>query len=407
MDLGGYWTGPTGLLMGQSGTLVRQESVYNRDLRTWACLASFRWPAEISESKREWGRGVKEKNLNRNKTNTSSGVGVSKNSEDNMNEDNPVGITSAVQEGVTPSVVDMTIEKDKQSSLEDTNVLGSFPPLSVLVITTAGNAPGKSSYANVTGKLSEKKLNFSTLFTPWGNGIDVVVSVDSIRAISEQFAYTSYGFFLGKPVAYPIVANYVRNTWGKYGLIRSMFNSSTGLFSFQFNSIEGLDVMLENGSWSSYARAMIELRADVELKDNIMVAMPKITREGHYTCNIRVEHVWNPPRCASCKIFGHMHDECPKNTGVGETMNLKNPSQTSRGVPVGPKVDFKPHKEYRHVPKKSTASSSSNKKKGVEPTIEVSNSNPFEVLNSVNNDEELGTNGGTTNMVNNMATLSV
>ncbi|GKE36553.1 hypothetical protein Tco_1459958, partial [Tanacetum coccineum] len=36
----------------------------------------------------------------------------------------------------------------------------------------------------------------------------------------------------------------------------------------------------------------------------------------------------------------------------------------------------------------------------------VSNSNPFEVLNSVYNDEELGTNGGTTNLVNNKATSS-
>ncbi|GKC36124.1 hypothetical protein Tco_1048508 [Tanacetum coccineum] len=64
------------------------------------------------------------------------------------------------------------------------------------------------------------------------------------------------------------------------------------------------------------------------------------------------------------------------------------------------------HQKYRHVPKKPTASSSGNKKKGVEPTIEVSNSNPFKVLNSVDNDEELGKNEGTTNLVNNGATSS-
>nr|GFA79412.1 hypothetical protein [Tanacetum cinerariifolium] len=182
-----------------------------------------------------------------------------------------------------------------------------------------------------------------------------------------------------------------RNTWGKYELFRSMFNSSTGLFSFQFSSIDGLDAMHENGPWfiqnhplilkkwhpdenllkedvsivpvwvklygvpvtafsedglsviatklgtplmldsytsdmcmqswgkSSYARVMIELRADVELKDNIVVAMPKITGEGHYI---------------------------------------------------------------------------SVNKKCVVPNIEVSNPNPFEVLNSVDNDMELGTNRG-------------
>ncbi|GKE32413.1 hypothetical protein Tco_1451735 [Tanacetum coccineum] len=85
---------------------------------------------------------------------------------------------------------------------------------------------------------------------------------------------------------------------------------------------------------------------------------------------------------------------------------MKKPSQTSRGVLVGPKMGFKPHKEYRHVPKKSTASSSGNKKKGEEPIIEVSNSNPFDVLNSFDNNVEFGTNGGATNLVNNEATSS-
>ncbi|GJU51166.1 putative reverse transcriptase domain-containing protein [Tanacetum coccineum] len=133
--------------------------------------------------------------------------------------------------------------KDMLSSLEDTTVSKSFPPLSTPV-TTAGNAPGKSSYANITSKPSGKKVNVRTLFTPGGNRIDVVVPVDSIHAISEPFANTPYGFFLGKKVAYPVVANYVRNTWGKYGLIRSMSSSSTGLFSFQFSPIDGLDAML-------------------------------------------------------------------------------------------------------------------------------------------------------------------
>ncbi|GJZ50917.1 hypothetical protein Tco_0605432 [Tanacetum coccineum] len=317
------------------------------------------------------GRGVKEKDLNSNKKNTYSGISVSTDSDDTMNDDTPIGVTFAVQEDATPYVVDMTVEMEKQNSLEDTTVLESFPPLSTPVIATAGNAPGKSSYANVTGKPSGKKFNFRTLFTLRGNGIDVVVPVKSIRAISERFANTDYGFFLGKRVAYPVVANYDRNTWGKYGLLHSMFSSSTGLFSFQFSSMDGLDAMLENGpcedglssiamklgnplmfdsnsadmymqSWgqSSYARAMIELRADVELKDNIVVVMPKVAGEGHYTCNVHVEYEWKPPR---------------------------------------------------PVLKKPNASSNGNKKKSVKPTIEVSNSNPFDVLNSVDNDVDTGT----------------
>nr|GEW36233.1 hypothetical protein [Tanacetum cinerariifolium] len=207
-----------------------------------------------------------------------------------VNDDSPTGVASAVREGVTPFVVDLTVEMGKQNFLDDTIVLGSFPPLSMSVSTTAGNAPGKSSYAHITSKPSGKKVNVRTLFTLRGNGIDVVVL-------------------------------------GKYGLVGSMFSSSTGLFSFHISFMDGLDAMLENGlcedglsaiatklgtplmldsctsymcmqSWgrSSYARVMVELKADVELKDNIVVAMPKIARQGHYTCNVRVEYEWKPPR---------------------------------------------------------------------------------------------------------------
>ncbi|GKC65171.1 hypothetical protein Tco_1097769, partial [Tanacetum coccineum] len=269
----------------------------------------------------------------RNKKSTALGIGVFTDSEDTMNDDTPICVASAIREGVTLSTVDMTVEMGKQNSLDDTTVLRSFPPLST-PISMAGNAPGKSSYANITGKPSGKKVNVRTLFTPGGNGIDVVVLVDSIRAISESFANTAYGFF---------------------------------------GEEDGLDAMLENGPWgsSSYARVMIELRADVELRDNIVVAMPKITREGHYTCNVRVEYEWKPPRCSSCKVFGHIHEECPKNTGAAEKKTVKKPSQTLRGIPVGLKMSFKPHNEYRPVLKKPTASSSGNKKKDVKPIIEV------------------------------------
>ncbi|GJT00414.1 retrotransposon protein, putative, ty1-copia subclass [Tanacetum coccineum] len=350
--------------------------------------------------------------------------------------------------------------KEKQSSMADKEKNGVAPSakemnkankdgVAPFVTVTSGKILVhkrqirlSASYANLftTGPI-RKAMNFRTLFTPWGNGVDVVVLVESIRATSARFANTVYGFFLGRRVAYLVVANYVRNTWGKYGLVKSMLNSSTGIFSFQFSSMDGLDTMLENGPWfirnnllilkkwdtdvnllkedvgnvpvwvklhgvpvtafsedglsaistklgtplmidsytsdmciqlwgrSSFARAMIEVRADVELKDTIV-------------------------------------EECPKNLGLGEAKNLKKPSWATRGVPVGLKVGFIQVKEYRPVSKKPTANTSNNKKKGVEPTKEVSNLNPFDVLNSVDNDGELGTNGGTSNLASNRADSS-
>ncbi|GJX64358.1 hypothetical protein Tco_0298701 [Tanacetum coccineum] len=79
-------------------------------------------------------------------------------------------------------------------------------------------------------------------------------------------------------------------------------------------------------------------------------------------------------------------EECPKNIGAGETKNLKKPSQTPKGFLVGQEMGFKPKQVYQLVSKKPTANTSGNKNKNVEPTKEVSKSNTFDVLTSVEND---------------------
>ncbi|GKC53948.1 retrotransposon protein, putative, ty1-copia subclass [Tanacetum coccineum] len=289
--------------------------------------------------------------------------------------------------------------------------------------TANESGPDVSFVSLSKGEPKCKGLNFHTLITQSGNGADVFVPLESICVVSERYVNSAYGFFLGKWVAYPVVANYVRNTWGKYGLNLDMNLMKEDVVNVPvWVKIHGVPVttFTEDGlsaiatkigthlmldsytsdmciqSWgrSSYARAMIEIRDDVELKDTIVVAMLKLTREGFYTCTIRVEYEWKPPRCTCCKLFGHIQEECPKNPGLGVAKNLKKPSLAPRGVLVSSKVGFKPTKEYRHIAKKPTANTIGIKKKGVEPTKEVTNSNPFNVLNSVVNNEVLGTNGG-------------
>ncbi|GJW13092.1 reverse transcriptase domain-containing protein [Tanacetum coccineum] len=169
-----------------------------------------------------------------------------------------------------------------------------------------------------------------------------------------------------------------------------------------FSSMDGLDTMLENGPWfirnnplilkkynpdvnllkedvgnvsvwvklhgvpmTAFSEdglsaivtklALIAVRADVELKDNIVMAMPKLVGEGFYTCIVRVEYKWKSPR---------------------------------------------------QVSKKNNVNTSGNKKKYAEPTIKASNSNPFDVLNSVENDIDLGTNGWTLNLASKKANSS-
>nr|GEV19488.1 zinc knuckle CX2CX4HX4C [Tanacetum cinerariifolium] len=109
---------------------------------------------------------------------------------------------------------------------------------------------------------------------------------------------------------------------------------------------------------------------------------------------VKRREVVKPPKCSSCKIFGHYLGECPKNLSSDVTKNLKNHRQAVRSVPVVPKVGFKPVKQvYRHV-SKITTNTSGKKKQDVVPRQEVSNSNPFVALNSIENDDDLGTNEG-------------
>ncbi|GJS52952.1 hypothetical protein Tco_0626314 [Tanacetum coccineum] len=119
------------------------------------------------------------------------------------------------------------------------------------------------------------------------------------------------------------------------------------------------DMCMQSWGMSSYTRATIRLQANVELKDTSIVAMPKLFGEGFYTCTIHIEYEWKPPKCACCKVFGHVQDECPKNIGSDVAKNLKNPSQAPRGVPVGPKVGFKAVKQvYRLVSVKNNVNTS-------------------------------------------------
>nr|GEW60863.1 RNA-directed DNA polymerase, eukaryota, reverse transcriptase zinc-binding domain protein [Tanacetum cinerariifolium] len=153
----------------------------------------------------------------------------------------------------------------------------------------------------------------NTFGTP--NASIKVATAESVLQVKERFENCVYGFFLGKRVAYTLVENYVKNTWSRFGLVPTMI-SSKGIFFFKFSSntedlkrvpvwVKLHDVPItaftedgmnatatKNGtslisdtytpsmcmeSWdqSIFAKAMIDLRADVELKDTLVVVVPK------------------------------------------------------------------------------------------------------------------------------------
>nr|GEU31112.1 hypothetical protein [Tanacetum cinerariifolium] len=173
------------------------------------------------------------------------------------------------------------------------------------------------------------------------NGVAVTLPLEAVESVNAHFVNTLYGYFIVDRLAFPLVENYVKNTWAKYGLKRIQLHAK--FFLFQFNTREGMESVLENGPWlmrcvplllnewtantilkkdeikhvpvwgrSAYGRAFIEIAADVELVKSLVIALPLGNKEGHTFATIDIEYEWTPPRCASCCIFDHVSDKCPK-----------------------------------------------------------------------------------------------
>ncbi|GJW33277.1 hypothetical protein Tco_0053309 [Tanacetum coccineum] len=118
------------------------------------------------------------------------------------------------------------------------------------------------------------------------------------RKSNSRFANTLYGYFIGKILVFPLVENYVKNTWAKYGLKRIQLHED--FFLFQFDSKEGMESMMEqHGLDSTLLPNLIELNG-----------------KGHTLATVDIEYDWTPARCSTCLIFDHVDDKCPKRPKV-------------------------------------------------------------------------------------------
>ena len=106
------------------------------------------------------------------------------------------------------------------------------------------------SFANAVKNLKEKvPVNFREMeSSEVVDGADVVIPLASVKQVTDRYANTLYGYFLGKRLAFPVVDYFAKNNWVKYGLARLMMNAN-GFFFFKFKTKEGMDKMLEDGPW--------------------------------------------------------------------------------------------------------------------------------------------------------------
>ncbi|GJR01744.1 zinc knuckle CX2CX4HX4C containing protein [Tanacetum coccineum] len=170
-------------------------------------------------------------------------------------------------------------------------------------------------------------------------GADVAIPVAVVDEISEKFANTLYGYFIGERLAFPTVEAYVKNAWAKYGFERAIFRN--GFFFFKFSSHEvekGEDykgtgvVKIHNVPVVAFSKTgliLVELFSECVVMESIGVAIPLPKGEGHYLETLDVEDEWWPSRCfhsVGCIELGEMennvdrskHDALNKLDGVAE-----------------------------------------------------------------------------------------
>ncbi|GJY21338.1 hypothetical protein Tco_0393904 [Tanacetum coccineum] len=226
-----------------------------------------------------------------------------------------------------------------QEPLKDNSV----PKESNSSMQNVSNQPTeKSSFASV---LNEKPLKKIVKIKEMRsvervNGAAVALPLAAVEAVNARFTNTLYGYFIGNRLAFPLVENYVKNAWAKYGLKRIQMHEE--FFLFQFNTREGMESVMENGPWlirlvplilnewtpntilkkdeikcahvwEHLCKSLIgNLGFEKEIQCQWLIAIPLSNKVGHTFATIDIEYEWTPPRCATCKVFDHVDEKCPK-----------------------------------------------------------------------------------------------
>ncbi|GJW16427.1 zinc knuckle CX2CX4HX4C containing protein [Tanacetum coccineum] len=304
--------------------------------------------------------------------------------------------------------------------------------------------------------------NFHPLVVdPVFDGVNISIPHKVVKNVSTRFEHTLYGYFIGKRMAFSVVEYYARNNWAKHGLKRIMMNNK-GFFFFKFDSRAGLEAVLEGGpwlickspiilkKWSMDTRLLKEeltripiwvkfhdvpiqvfeedgisliatfIGKPVDLVDVVTMGVPSLTREAFTKETIRVEYEWRPPRCDICKIYGHVHDQCPKkvvsppivttsnvvtstivetNDGFQTVGKKKKKKGKSKSTNVGKFVGTSVNHSVRYEPKAKTSDPKKNgnesKSSSMLKTADIfskkvnfTTSNYFSALNDEEEDEE-------------------
>ncbi|GKB80034.1 hypothetical protein Tco_0946929 [Tanacetum coccineum] len=117
------------------------------------------------------------------------------------------------------------------------------------IVNTSSIPQPKSFVSALNAEKKTPKINFRVLFNEdHVDNADFVLLVENVEIAHNRFANSLVVFFVGKSVAFPLVQNYVINTWSKFGFQKVMLDHD-GVFYFKFTFTRGLEQVLEQGPW--------------------------------------------------------------------------------------------------------------------------------------------------------------
>ncbi|GKC99972.1 reverse transcriptase domain-containing protein [Tanacetum coccineum] len=119
-------------------------------------------------------------------------------------------------------------------------------------------------------------------------------------------------------ICFPLKKGEVTKVWVKMHNVSLLAYSEDGMSLIATKM--GKPIMLDAFTFSmcveswgriSFARALIEVSSDSDLKKEVIMAIPNEEGIGYIREVIRVEYEWKPPHCVACKRFGHGPTTCP------------------------------------------------------------------------------------------------
>ncbi|GJY30809.1 hypothetical protein Tco_0414304 [Tanacetum coccineum] len=178
----------------------------------------------------------------------------------------------------------------------------------------------------------------------------------------------------------------LRRMWGKHGLVYGWLMESLLLFKNEIRMyvlrkqtpvwVKLLNVLLE--AWSlrraAYARVLVEIDVNKGIHDQIKVVCKDAMKNTKTTKFVKVEYVWRPVMCSTCKVFRHNDKEVKGRKGANkwndgfQKPNLVNGNGKSHFM-------YKPKENQNKETKKMTAKLNGSKEKDTQGEKDVNSNN--------------------------------